>query len=85
MEYKPQFPDDPYPLDSIYEIPDGEYCTVHNHGILIPPINEELTEDPLEDDDGIPEGQPPAEDIGEPIEEQNWDGIDWDEGNPNSD
>jgi penicillin-binding protein 1A len=85
VEYKPQFPDDPYPLDSIYEIPDGEYCTVHNHGILIPPINEELTEDPLEDDDGIPEGQPPAEDIGEPIEEENWDGIDWDEGNPNYD
>lgn len=84
VEYKPMFPDDPYPLDSIYEIPDGEYCTVHSHAVLIPPVSEDNPENPI-DDDGIPEGQPPAEDIGDPLEEENWEGIDWEEGNPNYD
>lgn len=30
VEYKPQFPTDPYPEDWIYEIYEGEYCTVHD-------------------------------------------------------
>lgn len=80
VEYKPLLPKDTYPSDSIYEIPEAEYCTIHNHGTLIPPINEDIV-----DDDGIPGAQPPSEDIGDPIEEENWDGIDWDEGNPNYD
>ncbi len=85
VEYKPLLPDDPYPNDYIYEIPEGEYCTVHNQGILIPPAYEESPSSDSIDDDGIPEGQPPSEDIGDPLEEENWDGIDWDEGSNNYD
>ena len=82
VEYKPKLPNDPYPADSIYEIPEGEYCTVHGPGFLIPPIIEEYYRPPestIEDEPlpwGLP-GDPPAEDIGEPYEEENWEGIDW--------
>lgn len=86
VEFKPLLPDDTYPNDYIYEIPEGEYCVVHNQGTLIPPAYEELpTQDSSIDDDGIPEGQPPSEDIGDPLEEENWDGINWEDGNPNPD
>jgi len=82
VEYKPKFPNDPYPADSIYEIPEGEYCTVHGRGTLIPPITEENhpPESTIEDEPlpwGLP-GYPPAEDIGDPYSsEENWEGIDW--------
>jgi penicillin-binding protein 1A len=92
VEYKPKFPDDPYPLDYPYEITEGEYCTVHGPGALIPPSNEELTP-PTNEETGsaLNEGgtatitptpgvgmtDPQNEDIGEPLEEENWDGIDW--------
>jgi len=81
VEYKPKFPNDPYPADSIYEIPEGEYCTVHGPGFLIPPLREEYSppESTIEDErlpEGLP-GYPPAEDIGDPYSEENWEGIDW--------
>ncbi len=81
VEYKPAFPNDPYPADSIYEMPEGEYCTVHGHGTLIPPIVEDyLPPESIIDDEGPPEGLPGgpwAEDIGDPYAEENWEGIDW--------
>ncbi len=30
IEYKPEFPNDPYPSDWSYELYEGEYCTVHD-------------------------------------------------------
>lgn len=33
VEYKPQLPTDPYPEDWIYEIYEGEYCTIHDGGL----------------------------------------------------
>ena len=89
VEYKPAFPNDPYPADSIYEIPEGEFCTVHDSGFLIPPIVEEyIPIDPTIEGEDLPEGVPggpSSEDIGDPIEQENWDGINWDEGNSNPD
>lgn len=84
VEYKPAFPNDPYPTDSIYEIPEGEFCTVHNAGSLIPPIVEEYpppdsTIDEENPPEGIPDG-PSAEDIGDSLEQENWEGIDWEDG-----
>ncbi|NLE25665.1 MAG: penicillin-binding protein 1A [Clostridiaceae bacterium] len=89
VEYKPAFPNDPYPADSIYEIPEGEFCTVHEQSILIPPIVEEYYPPESTIEDGtLPEGYPggpSAEDIGDPIEEENYEDTDWDEGNKNYD
>ncbi|MGI6086276.1 MAG: transglycosylase domain-containing protein [Acetivibrionales bacterium] len=89
VEYKPKFPNDSYPADSIYEIPEGEFCTVHDHGVLIPPLTEEIypPESEIDEEDlpeGIP-GGPSAEDIGDPLEEEDWEGIDWGEGTNNYD
>jgi len=88
VEFKPEYPGDTYPKDAIYEIPEAEYCTVH-HGTLIPPVTEENPWTPpsteFPPDDGIPNSYPPAEDIGDAIVEENWEGIDWNEGNPNYD
>lgn len=81
VEYKPKFPNDPYPADSIYEIPEGEFCTVHELSLLPPPLVEDyFPPDSTIEDEYIPEGyysEPPAEDIGDPLEEENWEGIDW--------
>lgn len=89
VEYKPAFPNDPYPADSIYEIPEGEYCTVHGPSVLIPPVTEEiLPPESIIDGENLPEdvpSDPSAEDIGDPIEEEGWEGIDWDEGSNNYD
>lgn len=90
VEYKPKFPNDKYPEDAIFEIPEGEVCTVHGTNTLIPPQNEEILP-PLQEaepitDEATPEGspnpgvgmvEPPSEDIGDSIQEENWDGIDW--------
>lgn len=93
VEYKPKLPTDRYPADHIYEIPEGEYCTVHGPGTLIPPQNEEILP-PYEEDLGepiqediLPQGTPDPgigllidpnnEDIGEPIEEKDWGSVDW--------
>jgi len=86
VPYIPKFPDDRYPEDYKYEIPEGEYCTVHDAGTLIPPISEEY-EDPFDflrrlfppgnnKPKNTPEPQndlidPLVEDIGEPISEGN--------------
>ena len=42
VQYTPKFPNSGYPLDFVYEIPEGEYCTVHNAGTLIPPIYQDF-------------------------------------------
>lgn len=93
VEYKPKFPEDAYPLDYIYEVPEGEYCPIHGAGTLIPPTNEEIIP-PVEEEDymdvpwdeatpqGTPGtdiglGNPQNEDIGEPIEEEDWGSVDW--------
>jgi penicillin-binding protein 1A len=87
VEYKPKLPTDAYPLDAVYETPEGEYCTVHGPGVLIPPSSEE---NPFESGLGDPLGNPIVtptpgvgmidpqnEEIDEPIEENNWDEEDW--------
>lgn len=38
MEYMPKNPDDPYPVDWKYELPKGEYCTVHGEPSFYPGI-----------------------------------------------
>ncbi len=93
VEYKPKFPNDNYPEDHLYEVPEGEYCTIHGPGVIVPPHNEELLP-PTHEDVGDPlyEGavvpsitpspgiglvDPQNEDIGEPIQEEDWGRIDW--------
>lgn len=90
VEYKPKNPEDKYPKDHSYELPEGEYCPVHGPGTLIPPQNEELIP-PTEEHMEVPWGSPiPAtpspdigmtdpqnEDIGEPLEEEDWGSVDW--------
>lgn len=90
VEWKPKFPGDREPLDYIYEIPEGEYCTLHGPGSLIPPIFENLFP-PLDGqpDSGLPSGTPTAtpspgiglvdpqnEDIGDSIQEEPKNGKD---------
>lgn len=53
VEYKPKNPNDGYPLDYTYELPEGEYCPVHGPGTLVPPQQEELVP-PVEEKDYIP-------------------------------
>lgn len=84
VEYKPAFPDDPYPRDSIYEIPEAEYCTVHGPGALLPPASVENSDTEYIGSERPPQGapntatlEPPSEDIGDSMEEENWEGIDW--------
>ncbi len=36
VEYKPVFPTDKYPPDTIYEVAEGEYCTVHGPNSNLP-------------------------------------------------
>lgn len=48
----PPFPNSPYPEDVIYELPEGEYCTIHGpHSVIIPPVTEENPYDPGDPDD----------------------------------
>ncbi len=79
VEYKPKFPNDAYPADAIYELPEGEYCTVHgSHNVIIPPVStQNPTPDPGQNGTPTPtptptpEGTiipPVEEDIGEPIQ-----------------
>lgn len=90
VEYKPAFPGDAYPRDSIYEIPEGEYCVVHGPGTLIPPVAEENPPPNNSNGNNPPRGpqggphsggwlpkDPPSEDIDEPIQEEDWEDIDW--------
>ncbi len=91
VEYKPKFPNDNYPEDYLYEVPEGEYCTIHGQGTLVPPISEDLvppaegslpTVTPTPDIGMI---DPQNEDIGEPIQEEDWGSVDWgNSGNPNN-
>ena len=47
VQYMPPFPNSPYPEDVIYELPEGEYCTIHGpHSVIIPPVTEEDPYDP---------------------------------------
>ncbi|MCX7773738.1 MAG: penicillin-binding transpeptidase domain-containing protein, partial [Clostridia bacterium] len=82
VEYKPKFPNDTYPLDYPYEIPVGEYCTVHGSGTLVPPVQEQNVPPATEDQgttiqtDPVPEGSPaptPTPDIGMLPDPQNED------------
>lgn len=79
VQYTPQFPDDRYPEDHKYEIPEGEYCVVHDAGVLIPPVNEENPDNPSDDwNNWFPPGHNHPgndfiEDIGDPISEENYD------------
>lgn len=75
VEYKPKFPNDSYPKDSIYEIPESEYCTEHGPGTLLPPVTEEQFPPWWSPPHNTEE--PPIEDIDEPIVEEDWDDIDW--------
>ena len=51
VEYKPKLPNDPYPVDYIYELPEGEYCTVHGPlTAIIPPVTED---NPVITDPGV--------------------------------
>lgn len=99
VEYKPKNPNDKYPEDYKYELPEGEYCPVHGPGTLIPPQQEEVPPPiPPQEEyipvpwDDIPQGTPSGdigmlgplqEDIGEPIEEEDWGSVDWGS-NPNA-
>lgn len=89
VEYTPKFPNDGYPEDFVYELPEGEYCTVHHAGTLIPPVNFE-NPNPQTGNPGTSSGpvatqspyggilnNPLNEDIGDPAEQQDWDSIDW--------
>lgn len=38
VPYKPLFPEDPYPPDTKYEVPEGEYCTAHG-AAATPPVS----------------------------------------------
>ncbi|HOK42578.1 MAG TPA: PBP1A family penicillin-binding protein [Thermoclostridium caenicola] len=41
VQYMPPFPNSPYPEDVVYELPEGEYCTIHGpHSVLVPPVTE---------------------------------------------
>ncbi len=73
VEYKPKFPGDSYPLDYKYEIAEGEYCTIHSPGALIPSITHE--EEKTSDFGQLLD--PQNEDIGEPIQEDDWGNLDW--------
>lgn len=42
VQYMPPFPESPYPEDVIYELPEGEYCTIHGPShVIIPPVTED--------------------------------------------
>lgn len=84
VQYTPKFPDDRYPDDHKYEIPEGEYCVVHDAGTLIPPVVEDNNPFDFWDrlfppkNDSSPSPTPQnglidsiQEDIGDPISEEN--------------
>lgn len=38
VQYMPPYPNSPYPEDAVYELPEGEYCTIHGpHTHPVPP------------------------------------------------
>jgi len=46
VQYMPPYPNSPYPEDVIYELPEGEYCTIHGPShVIIPPVTEENPDD----------------------------------------
>jgi penicillin-binding protein 1A len=90
VEYKPKFPDDPYPEDAKYELPEGEYCVVHgSQTVIIPPVTENpTTPDPSTDpgtpidpgttDPTIPDpAATPEATLPDPVTEEDWDDVDW--------
>lgn len=60
VQYMPPYPNSPYPEDVIYELPEGEYCTIHGpHSVIIPPVTQETPSDSPGNTSGIdfPGGQ----------------------------
>ena len=64
VQYMPPFPNSPYPEDVIYELPEGEYCTIHGpHSVIIPPVTEEDPYDPENPNDSSGIQYPGDEDV----------------------
>lgn len=74
VQYLPKFPEDKYPLDAIYELPEGEYCTIHGPQTgIIPPVTEVTPTDPGALVDPIPSENP--EETQDPASTDNPDGT----------
>lgn len=40
VQYMPPYPNSPYPEDVVYELPEGEYCTIHGpQSAIVPPVS----------------------------------------------
>jgi len=83
VQYMPPFPNSPYPEDVVYELPEGEYCTIHGPStVLIPPVTETNPSTPAPEVPGDASGiqTPGNEDVVIPDQENPGNAPDEEEG-----